>query len=173
MLAHLKLKKIFENINKDVKQYVIANIGFNLLKVIIIFLIMFEVCALISTYINVVLGSSLIFVSTLAMSFVLFTRLACIGITNDELYILHLKTLKLEEKQIYKVPIGKIRNITVRKMLFTVSLKISFISEEGKLEKMKYKFTTFAIGKNEVRDFANIVYKKLVDIQKIIDKGDF
>lgn len=172
-MLYSRLKQIFEKISKDIDCYVVANIGFDFLKVMIFFIIIFDVCAMISVYINVVLGSVLIFLFALGTPIVLYTKLACIGTTEKDIFIVHLKTFKMEEKQIYRIPIDKIRSITVSKFLFNTSLKISFISEEGKLEKKKYKFMNFVIGKPEMKENVVKVYERLVEIQKVIDKGDF
>jgi hypothetical protein len=52
-------------------------------------------------------------------------------------------------------------------------LRISFISDEGKLEKQKYIFSTFILGNNEQQDNARKLTEKLIEVQKVIDKGDF
>lgn len=173
MLAFIKLKKIIEELNDNIKEFVIANISFNLFYAIIFYLVAFDICSMISVHVNVKLGLILIFLISLLIPFLLFTQLACVGIGKDELLIIHLKRFKFKTKKVYNFPIDKIRNITVRKFLLSVSFKISFISEDGVLEKKKYKFSTFAIGKPEIKHYANKVYEKLVEIQKVIDKGDF
>ena len=52
-------------------------------------------------------------------------------------------------------------------------LKISFISDVGKLEKQKYSFATFILGNQEQQDNAKNLTTKLIELQKVIDKGDF
>ena len=135
MLAHIKLKKMFKFLNENITEYVIASIRFNLFYVIIFYIVAFDLCSLVATYVNLVLGISLIFIISMIIPFVLFTQLASIGISDDELLIIHLKLFRIESKKIYNIPIEKIRSITVRKFLFNVSLNISFISEDGILEK--------------------------------------
>jgi hypothetical protein len=137
------------------------------------YIIAFDVCGLIATRVNLKLGMVLIFIIFVVVPVVVLTRKASIGIGEDELMILHLKAFKVEVKKSFSIPVDKIRSITVRKIFSSVSLKISFISEEGKLEQKKYGFSTFIIGSAERREFAEKVYKKLVEIQKVIDKGDF
>ena len=107
------------------------------------------------------------------LSIFCFARRAAIGITDGGLLIMHFKMFRLESKKVYDIPMDKIRSITVSKFGLGITLKISFISEDGILEKKKYKFSTFVIGSAEKRMFSENVYKKLVDIQKVIDKGDF
>lgn len=173
MLNHIKMKKMFKFLNENVKEYVFARIKCNLLYLLIGYVIAFDVCGLIATRVNLQVGMALIFIISIVVPFIVFTRRASIGIGNNELMILHLKALKVEVKKAFNIPVDKIRSITVRKFFSGVSLKISFISEEGKLEQKKYGFSTFIIGSAERREFAEKVYKKLVEIQKVVDKGDF
>lgn len=167
------MKKMFKFLNENVKEYVFAGVKCNLLYLLIGYIIAFDVCGLIATRVNLKLGMFLIFIIFVVVPVVVFTRKASIGIGVDELMILHLKAFKVEVKKSFNIPVDKIRSITVRKIFSSVSLKISFISEEGKLEQKKYGFSTFIIGSAERREFAEKVYKKLVEIQKVIDKGDF
>jgi hypothetical protein len=167
------MKKMFKFLNENVKEYVFAGIKCNLLYLLIGYIIAFDVCGLIATRVNLKLGMVLIFIIFVVVPVVVLTRKASIGIGEDELMILHLKAFKVEVKKSFNIPVDKIRSITVRKIFSSVSLKISFISEEGKLEQKKYGFSTFIIGSAERREFAEKVYKKLVEIQKVIDKGDF
>ena len=41
------------------------------------------------------------------------------------------------------------------------------------VEKKKYGFSTFVLGSAEQKDNAKKLYDKLVEVQKVIDKGDF
>lgn len=173
MMSHIKLKKMFKFLNEDVKEYVLASIKFNVLYAIIAYLVLFDLCTMISVRINATLGIVLIFLLSFFMCLVLFSRRAAIGIYDDGLLIINLKAIKVESKKVYNVPIDKIRSITVSKYGLGAKLKISFISEDGVLEKKKYSFSTFIIGSAERKKFAEDVYKKLVEIQKVIDKGDF
>ena len=63
--------------------------------------------------------------------------------------------------------------VTVKKGLLKTKLSISFISDEGILEKQKYVITTFILGNAEQQDYAKKITAKLIEVQKIIDKGDF
>ena len=173
MMSHIKLKKMLKFLDDSVKEYVLANIKFNFLYVIIAYIVLFDVCTMISVRINATLGIVLIFLISFFMCLLLFSRRAAIGISDDGLLILNLKMFKVESKKVYKIPMDKIRSITVTKFGLGVNLKLSFISEDGVLERNKYKFSTFVIGSAERKKFAEDVYKKLVEIQKVIDKGDF
>lgn len=167
------MKKMIKFLNENIKEYVFAGVKCNILYLLIGYVIAFDLCGLIAARVNLYLGMSLIFVISVIVPFMVFTRRACIGIGKDEFLILHLKSFKLEVKKSFNIPVDKIRSITVRKFLGSVSLKISFISEDGILEQKKYGFSTFIIGSAERRSYAEKVYSRLVEIQKVIDKGDF
>lgn len=164
---------MFKFLNEDVKEYVLASIKFNILYAIIAYFVLFDLCTMVSVRINATLGVVLIFILSFLMFFILFSRRAAIGIYEDGLLIINLKALKVESKKVYNIPMDNIRSITVSKFGLGVNLKLSFISEDGILEKKKYSFSTFIIGSAERKKFAEDVYKKLVEVQKVIDKGDF
>lgn len=173
MIAYLKLKKLFKRIDKDIKEITFASIKGKFLYLIVGYFIAFDLCTIITVRVNPVLGAFVLFMVSMLFAFFLFSNRAGIGIKKDNIMIIHLKRFKMEDKVIYNIPIDKIKSITVSKFGFGVSLKISFISEEGILEKKKYKFTTFILGSAERQDYAKKIYDKLVGIQKIVDKGDF
>ena len=173
MLSHIKLKKMMKFLNDSVNEYVLASIKGNLLYLFVAYFIFFDLCSMVMIKINATLGIVLIFLLSMFLSVFSFARKAAIGISNDGLLIMHLKMFRLESKKVYDIPMDKIRSITVSKFGLSITLKISFISEDGILEKKKYNFSTFVIGSAEKRMFVDSVYKKLVDIQKVIDKGDF
>ena len=173
MLSHVKLKKMMKFLNESVNEYVLASIKGNLLYLFAAYFILFDLCSMVMIRINATLGIVLIFLLSMFLSIFCFARRAAIGITDGGLLIMHFKMFRLESKKVYDIPMDKIRSITVSKFGLGITLKISFISEDGILEKKKYKFSTFVIGSAEKRMFSENVYKKLVDIQKVIDKGDF
>ncbi len=173
MLVHIKLKKMFKFLNKNIKEFVIANINFNIFYLIIGYLISFDICNIISLRINVHLGVLLVFFITFVFAFLLFSKRAAIGVSENELVVMHLRIFKVESKKVYRIPLDNIRSITVSKFGPKVNLKLAFISDEGVFEKKKYGFSTFILGSVERKEYAKSVYKKLTEIQKVIDKGDF
>ena len=173
MVAYLKLKKLFKKIDRDIKEITFASIKGKILYLIIGYFIFLDLSTIVSVRINSTLGGILLFLITVLFAFLVFINRAGIGLRDDGLTIIHLKRFKVEDKKIYNVPFDKIKSITVSKFLLGVKLNISFISEEGILEKKKYGFTTFIMGSAERQDYAKKIYDKLVSIQKIVDKGDF
>ena len=173
MVAYIKLKKLFKKIDREIKEITFASIKGRFLYLIVGYFIAFDLCTIISIRLSAVLGTFVLFIVSMVFAFLLFSNRAGIGIKEDNIMIIHLKKFKMEDKVIYNIPIDNIKSITVSKFGFGVSLKISFISEEGILEKKKYGFTTFIMGSAERQDYAKRIYNKLVSIQKIVDKGDF
>lgn len=173
MISYLKLKKLFKRLDREIKEITFASVKGRILYLIAGYFIAFDLCTIISVRVSARLGLFLLFVISMALAFFLFSNRAAIGIKKDSIMIIHLKKFKIEDKTIYSILIDNIKSITVSKIGFAVSLKISFISEEGILEKKKYGFTTFIIGSAERQDYAKKIYDELVKIQKVVDKGDF
>ena len=173
MLAYIKLKKLFKRLDSKIKVIVMSSVKVNLLYLIVGYLVAFDICNYIGYRINAILGAILMFFLPIVVVLGILTNKAGIGIKDDNLMIIHLKRFKMEDKYIYNIPFDKIKYITVSKFLLGVTLKISFISEEGRLEKKKYGFSTFVLGSAEQKDNAKKLYDKLVEVQRVIDKGDF
>ncbi len=173
MVAYIKLKKLFKKLDREVKEITFASIKGKLLYLIVGYFIVIDLCTIISVRINAYLGSFLLFLISMLFAFFLFSNRAGIGLREEGLTIVYLKRFKFEDKKIFNVPFDNIKSITVSKIGFNVSLKLSFISEEGILEKHKYGFSTFVLGSVERKEYANKIYERLVEVQKVVDKGDF
>lgn len=101
------------------------------------------------------------------------TRKVGIGVTKNRVVYVKVSHLGYKEKKIFEIPYEKIKYIDVRKKLYLVFVKITFISDIGKLEKVKFNFSTFMAGSEDFKKNSIGVYTKLVNVQKVIDKGDF
>lgn len=174
MLAYVKLKKLFKQNDYGKYKYIaLGSIRENMLYLLVTYLVLFDLSVMLSVRVHQGLGSLLMFVVTIVIAFIAFCRSVGIGINDDNLMLIRIKPFKFEAKRVYQIPFDKIRSITVRKGLVKTKLKISFISDEGKLEKQKYVFATFVLGNPEQQDHARKLTQRLMDIQKVIDKGDF
>ena len=174
MLAFVKLKKLFkENDYGKIKYIAMCSIRENVFYLIVTYLILFDLSVMLSFRIHRGLGSIAMFVITIIFAFIVFCRSSGIGINDNDLIIIRLKLFKFEAKRVFEIPFTKIRSITVKKGLLKTKLSISFISDEGILEKQKYVITTFILGNAEQQDYAKKITAKLIEVQKIIDKGDF
>lgn len=101
------------------------------------------------------------------------TRKVGIGITKNRMVYVRVSHLGYKEKKVFEIPYDKIRYIDVRKFFSLVFVKMTFISDLGRLEKIKFNFHTFMIGSEDFRKNSKAIYTKLVEVQKIVDKGDF
>lgn len=119
----------------------------------------------------------LLFYWIIFSSFILYlsTRKAGVGITNNRIVYVRFRHFGYKPSRVFEIPFDKIKSITVSKILYMRFVKISFISDVGKLEKIKFLFNSFFLGFNmiEYKKNSNEVFNKLVEIQKIVDKGDF
>ncbi len=115
----------------------------------------------------------LIIVIFLAFLFYIITRKVGIGITENRLIYVRVSHIGYKEKKVFEIPFEKIRFIDVRKVINSVTVKITFISDVGKLEKLRFKFSTFTMFSEDFKKNSKAIYEKLVEVQKVIDKGDF
>lgn len=115
----------------------------------------------------------IVFVIFLLFAIYLNTRKVGIGITKNRMVYVKVSHFGYREKKIFEIPYDKIRYIDVRKIFSVVLVKMTFISDLGRLEKIKFNFHTFMIGSEDFRNNSKAIYTKLVEVQKVVDKGDF
>ena len=116
----------------------------------------------------------IIFVIIFLLYFIyLVTRNVGLGITKNRFIYVVLRHFGYKEKKVFEIPYDKIKYIDVKKVFFNIFVKVSFISEVGKLEKIKFNFRTSLVGSENFRNDSKAIYNKLVEVQKIVDKGDF
>lgn len=101
------------------------------------------------------------------------TRKVGIGISKNRLVYVKVSHLGYKEKKVFEIPYDKIKYIDVKKIFTLIIVKMTFISDVGRLEKIKFGFHTFMIGSENFRKDSKAIYDKLVEVQKIVDKGDF
>ncbi len=102
-------------------------------------------------------------------------RKASILLTEDKVFIVLFKPLGLVEDKIYELPLSRIRFLDVKSNFLFRKLKISFISDEGRLTKLKLRFASvlYSPGSKDYKPISKRVLTRLIEIQKIIDRGDF
>lgn len=73
------------------------------------------------------------------------------------------------------IPFERIKYVDVKKFFSFTFVKMSFISDDLKIEKILFCFNTYVFGfnLNEHKKNAIIIRNKLEEIQKIVDKGDY
>ena len=103
------------------------------------------------------------------------TRKAGLAISKSKLIYVKFKHFGYVEKDVFEIPFEKIKAITVRKILNMRLVKLSFISNLGKFEKVKFLFSSVMVGSyyREYKQASEEIYEELKKQEKIIDKGDF
>lgn len=105
----------------------------------------------------------------------LVTRRGLFGVTNNNFLLIKLKRFCFKEKEVYEIPIKKIRYLDVKNICGLVFVKMSFISDIGKLEKVKLVCSRIVLGfeRKEYKKNYKVVIDRLLEVQKVMDKGDF
>ena len=108
-------------------------------------------------------------------SIYLNTRKIGLGVTKNRLVYVKVSHLGYKEKKVFEIPYEKIKYIDVKKFFSLLFVKMSFISDVGKLEKARFYFSTFYIGfaSYDCKQNSLAIYNRLMEIQKKVDKGDF
>lgn len=111
--------------------------------------------------------------------FILFVfavaKKAGIALSESRIILVKFGTFGYREKEVYEVKFSAIKALTVYKIFSMRIVKISFIDSTGKFKKIKLNFSSFMIGpgssafKKNSQDTLN----RLIELQKVIDKGDF
>lgn len=145
----------------------------NTLLYILIFLLLYDMSTGIYLAYGFVIWFIIAFMMYLILMFLLLFRKVGIGITENRFVYVVFKRIGYKEKRIYEIPYEKIKYIVVKKFLGSVSVRMSFISDVGKLEKIKFNFKSIMIGSENFNVSSKAIYQKLLEVQKIVDKGDF
>lgn len=96
-----------------------------------------------------------------------------IGLTNNTIMYIRFSRFRLKPKDINQIQLDKIKYIDVRRQFGNTYVRIHFISETGKLKKIKFAFSKVLLGSETFRKNSLAITERLVEIQKIVDKGDF
>ena len=141
--------------------------------VILIFLLVYDLSITLFGRLGLQKWLFIVLIIFFIFSIYLNTRKIGLGITKNRLIYVKVSHFGYKEKKVFEIPYDKIRFIDVRKFFSLVYVKISFISDVGRLEKLKFNFHTFMIGSEEFRKNSKAIYTRLVEVQKVVDKGDF
>ena len=94
---------------------------------------------------------------------------------NDEMMFLEYFTkFGYKAKNLYDIPYDKIKYISVYKFFNIVYIKVSFVNQK-RFEQLKimYSLNVLGLRKSKQKENGKAIYDKLVEVQKVIDKGDF
>lgn len=160
---------------EKVKSVVYANSYGNFGIAFIVSLVLLDLLNLFVARLNVYLYYFLFIVFVLALFVFISGRKVGLAITENRVVYVKFNFIGYKEKEIFEVPFDNIKYITVRKILFMRFLKMSFISNIGKLERIRLVFSSVMIGpgSNKFKENSKEVYKRLVEVQKVVDRGDF
>lgn len=105
----------------------------------------------------------------------LLTKRAGVGISYDTLIYCKYSNLLFRELKVEEIPLVKIQSLDVRKFGPAVSVKFTYINELGKVTEGSFKYPLWTISKYKERfkRSTKIIYDRLVELQKVLDKGDF
>ncbi len=176
MLMYQKLKSMLKKIGSEkISNVVMGSYSGNTLYYIGAIVL----CLIITTNLSRIFYPFVMYIIFLISVFIIcslmLSRRMALGISENKILIVILGHVKLKDKDIYEFLTDRIRYITVNKILGTVRIKISFISDEGRLKKIKLSYNTWGlfVGATEYKEDALKIYNRLKEIEKIVDKGDF
>lgn len=111
----------------------------------------------------------------LYLIFILSTNRVGIGINEERLVYVRFSRIGYKAKKVYCIDFDNIKYLNVRKYLGNTSIKISFIDGSGHLVKTNFRYTGVVLGlpASEQKKNGKLVYDKLVELQKVLDRGDF
>lgn len=160
---------------EKVKSVVYGNWYGNTIVIMVIFLICYDILNFFVGRFSRPLYYSLFLIGLCFLTIYFSGRKAGIALTENRIVYVKFGHIGFKEKDVFEIPYDKIKYITVRKILFFNTVNMSFISNTGKLEKIKVLFSSILIGPGHSKFKKNSkeVYDELKKIQKVIDKGDF
>lgn len=167
----LKLKKYSQN---KIKEVVCGTWYGNTILVIILTIIIYYMGCMIfrlNHILSIVFYIFLLFIIVIYIS----SRKIGFGLGDKGFCYGKSKILKGDFYKFSDIPFERIKYIDVKNFFSFTFVKMSFISDDLKLEKILFCFNTYVFGfnLNEHKKNAIIIRKKLEDIQKIVDKGDY
>lgn len=168
------LHKMQKNSEEKIKYAVFANWYGNTLVALAICLVLYDLVRLVA-YVNYGLFIFLYFLILFLLFFYIETRKAGLALTENRYVYIKFKHIGYREKEVFEIPFENIRSITTHKFLNLRIVKMSFISNIGKLEKIKFVFNTTRMGidKKRVAENSLKIYEELEQLQKVLDRGDF
>ena len=106
---------------------------------------------------------------------IFLSRKMGLGLGEKSFIYFKLGLLPYKPKKIYNIPFKRIRYVSVRRFFSSTNVKMTFISESGKMEKLKFSFNSFIFGRDfkEQKFTSGIIRDKLIELQKEFDRGDF
>lgn len=160
---------------EKVKNVVYANWYGNTILIFLIFLVIFDFLNVVVARINITLYYFIYFTLLFVLFFYIGSRKAGLALTENRVVYVKFKHLGYNEKEVHEIRYDKIKYLTVRKVFYMTMVNMSFLSNTGRLEKVKVLFSSNMIGPGakEFKKNSKEIYTKLKEVQKVLDKGDF
>lgn len=167
--------KINKASGENCKNVILATYSkhFILLLLFVCFFTQFSFMMLLSSY--RVFFLTMYVVIMLLILFVLITNRVGIGINDSRLVYVKFSRIGFRSKKVYAMDLDKIKYLDVKKFLGNTSVKMSFIDGAGKLRRINFRYTkmVFGISSSDQCKSGDIIRNKLIEIQKVLDRGDF
>lgn len=164
------LMKFRENSEEKVKSAVFCIWYGNTIKVFCLSIFLLCIIALIP---NEVVFYMLYFILFLFLMVYLGTRRSALGLTKNNFVYIRFKHLFYKPKEVYEIPFDNIMDIKLKKIFGTSYVVMTFISNQKKFRRVKFRFSSLVLGMLEQKKTSKEIYDKLREIQKVIDRGDF
>ena len=131
---------------------------------------------LLSSYIFNIYIYLVIFIISFIILLIWFNnRRIGIAINEDKILYAELNKFPFIQKNIYEIDLNIIKYLNYKKIGGLNIVNLSFINEEGKLIRLKFKYNDFVIGLSikKQKENAIIISNKIKEVEKILDRGDF
>lgn len=104
-----------------------------------------------------------------------FSRVSGFGLSDKSFIYIKYSNLLFREKKIEDILVDKVQYLDVKNRMFSTKVDLRYIDETGKANEINFSIPKFIVDKNKKRfkmDRENIC-NKLLELQKVLDKGDF
>ena len=105
----------------------------------------------------------------------LFSRKIGFGMAEDKFVYVKFNHIGYKEKEFFNIPFENIRYLDVKKRFGSVMFRMSLIDHTGKFRRLNITFAplVFGFSVTEQKYSGFEIYNKLIEIQKVLDRGDF
>ena len=112
---------------------------------------------------------------SLFIFFMLATRRVGFGMNDTRFVYVKFKHINYKAREAYDIMFENIKYLDVKRILGITSVKMSFIDGTGRLKRIKFKYSPFVLGisSSSQKQSGDKIYDKLIELQKVLDRGDF
>ena len=107
--------------------------------------------------------------------FMLATRRVGVGMNDTRFVYVKFNHINYKPREVYDIMFENIKYLDVRRVFGLTNVKMSFIDGTGRLKRINFKYSPFVLGisSSSQKDSGNKIYDKLIELQKVLDRGDF